>query len=645
MEYKDIFSAGTLSKLNSKSADNLRTIMGDKSLMDTMMSSQELMTQIAEMEAPYKKRLEQIAVGMVKELYPIIDEEGIKIEASLGDLESISNSLDEIKVNKPGIKNIYTIRADDDDGFYEFDEEQIKKYLYTKYHHNESDDFMSDDRGFSDEAQYFDNPENSTNEEVENWVDECIKHWGGDMISMNPVDEDDVDFMNEVVSPESRRRIINSITQGSAVRGTFAFYLFKEHLDKLNPELVSKYNQLMKEVFGVYDDPNGIALMLSMLAQGGKIAGGSSKVVINEIKVHKPLKFKPGETVTYGQSEVKLSDGTNPYHNFHVLDNNGINRYLIDDPITGVRAYSDEKYLRKIKGNINESEGSGITIKAQALNFPMLVHEIIKGLYELISLQGFKGDKASNQQVVNKVDTLENEPEDIKYGKFIYDALNEIFANSTANPKAKEFFFTEVYQLENENFLEFIENAINENLTKDQKWWVKTTLSNIEDDMREDDFDKQGLDEIKVVKPGFPKDIFSIKIPSSPKPGQLFKDWIEENGSRIEFADKRASGFSVKIYDSGDFPSIDVYALEDYWAEKYPEYKNRVRPFGNFLKNHKQETSFFKSLIAKRNKIIMDVLKDANPNRIQITNYPDKLRFNISEHASKFIIIPNDTES
>ena len=100
----------------------------------------------------------------------------------------------------------------------------------------------------------------------------------------------------------------------------------------------------------------------------------------------------------------------------------------------------------------------------------MLVHEIIKGLYELISLQGFKGDKTSNQQVADKVDTLENEPEDLKYGKFIYDALNNIFANSNANPKAKEFFFIEVYQLENEEFISLIENAINESLTSDQKW-------------------------------------------------------------------------------------------------------------------------------------------------------------------------------
>jgi hypothetical protein len=58
---------------------------------------------------------------------------------------------------------------------------------------------------------------------------------------------------------------------------------------------------------------------------------------------------------------------------------------------------------------INESQESGITIKARALNFPMLVHELIKGLYELVSLQGFKGDKEANQGVVDKVDKLKHD--------------------------------------------------------------------------------------------------------------------------------------------------------------------------------------------------------------------------------------------
>jgi hypothetical protein len=96
--------------------------------MQTMMSSQQILSQLARAEAPYKSELEQLAVNMVKELYPIIDEEGINLDAKLVGMSDVGRELD------------------------------------------------------------------------------------------------------EAISPESRRRIINSITQGAALRGAFAFYLFKEHL-------------------------------------------------------------------------------------------------------------------------------------------------------------------------------------------------------------------------------------------------------------------------------------------------------------------------------------------------------------------------------------------------------------------------------
>jgi len=54
MDYKDFFSPSTLEKLNKKSAENLKSMLGDKSLTQAVMSSQQLLSQIAKAEAPYK---------------------------------------------------------------------------------------------------------------------------------------------------------------------------------------------------------------------------------------------------------------------------------------------------------------------------------------------------------------------------------------------------------------------------------------------------------------------------------------------------------------------------------------------------------------------------------------------------------------
>jgi hypothetical protein len=132
---------------------------------------------------------------------------------------------------------------------------------------------------------------------------------------------------------EKKRRIINGITQGASIRGTFAFLLFREYLDDLGEDMVNRYNDLMKSVFGIYDDENAIAMMLAQLAQAQEPKGGESEADFDEE--------------------------------------------------TGV-----------------------LTIRATAICFPMLVHEIVKGLYEILSLQGFGPDAEQNQAVVNKVDKL-----------------------------------------------------------------------------------------------------------------------------------------------------------------------------------------------------------------------------------------------
>jgi len=465
MEYKDFFSPKTLEKLNKKSAENLKTMLGDKNLMQAIMSSQELLSQISKAEAPYKSQLEKLAVDMVKELYPIIDEEGIVLDAKIGDLSSVGSELDEIKVTKPkkflpGEKVLYREKI-----------AILSKNLniYSK-EVNKKNEYLIND------------PETGERFYVE---EKEIKKY--------PI--------TESISPESRRRIINAITQGAALRGTFAFYLFKEHLDDLDPTLVEKYNQIMKNSFGIYDDENAIAMMLSALAQGQKTAGGSSKVIINEAN-------------------------------------------------------------------------SGITIRARAINFPMLVHELIKGLYELISLQGFKGDKASNQAVVDKVDLLKNEPSDIRYGKFIYDAINKIFISSEYDdPRIREFFLTEIYQLEDDEFIEFIENVINEELTSLQQKWVKDTLRDIASDLKADDYDATGLGEIKINNPSTPGNVIYRSIKQM-YPQATYDDTFRDGIIHLFPNSNSLNRNSIIINSSG---THEVYLGDDIHGRRFKHINNLLK--------------------------------------------------------------------
>jgi len=221
---------------------------------------------------------------------------------------------------------------------------------------------------------------------------------------------------------KAKRRIINGITQGASIRGAFGFMLFKEYIDDISPELVGKYNEILKLAFGIYDDENAIAMMLAALAQGAKMQGGESEMEYDE-------------------------------------------------------------------------ENEQFVIKAKAICFPMLVHEIVKGLYEIVGTEGFGSDKEKNQAIVGAVDKLSNEPRDLQYGKFIYDAISKIYNDSNVDdPRVRELFFAELYKTPDDEFFPFIENAINDELKPLQKKWAADTMKDIAKDLTKDDTGLSDLD-------------------------------------------------------------------------------------------------------------------------------------------------------
>ena len=118
----------------------------------------------------------------------------------------------------------------------------------------------------------------------------------------------------------------------------------------------------------------------------------------------------------------------------------------------------------------------------------MLVHEIVKGLYEIIGTEGFGADKEQNQAIVNAVDKLSGEPDDLRNGKFLYDAIVDIYSKSNIkDDRVREIFIAELFKLPFEELRLFVENTIDETLTNEQKKWAADTMRDIKDDLKKDD--------------------------------------------------------------------------------------------------------------------------------------------------------------
>jgi hypothetical protein len=172
--------------------------------------------------------------------------------------------------------------------------------------------------------------------------------------------------------------------------------------------------------------------------------------------------------------------------------------------------YDDENFIAQILAGIandnNMPGGSSLPeydkankqwiVKARAINFPILIHEIVKGIYSVIGSKGWSKNKALNQASVASVDKLRNEPDDLRYGKFMLDAISDAISkfynkSNVSDPYVRDVFMAKLVELPYSQLRDFIQNAINDELSAGQEKWAKDTISKI-----------SSLKEYKVNKPG-----------------------------------------------------------------------------------------------------------------------------------------------
>ena len=137
-------------------------------------------------------------------------------------------------------------------------------------------------------------------------------------------------------------------------------------------------------------------------------------------------------------------------------------------------------------------------IKARAIVFPVLILEIIKGMYEIIGLFGFS-DLERGEKVVKYTDKIQNEPEDIAYGQMItknlFDIINKLETNVT--PEERDDFLQDIYKLSNNEFIKLMTNVINNRVDTSQMNQLKGMFKQMRQDKTADDADNALFERFK----------------------------------------------------------------------------------------------------------------------------------------------------
>ena len=211
-----------------------------------------------------------------------------------------------------------------------------------------------------------------------------------------------------------KRNIINAIIQGAAKKGHYLFQKpdVKSRLDAIDPSLYRDYLGIMAINDFLYFSMEQMIEMMSQTGQG-----------------------------VAGKVELKNND-----------DEDG-----------------DE-------GEEEGEEKPDTKIVAEGMIFPILCHEIIKGLEEAKGRHGLPKDPSLRQKVQGQVDTLSNEPMQLRIGPEIVEKLrlalpDEMYDDS--NKGLINWFHTLLYQIPAQEFLEIIGNAISEDESKIKRATLK----------------------------------------------------------------------------------------------------------------------------------------------------------------------------
>ena len=169
------------------------------------------------------------------------------------------------------------------------------------------------------------------------------------------------------------------------------------------------------------------------------------------------------------------------------------------------------------------------TIKAKAFTFPLLVHEIVKGIYSLYGDQGLPNDPVQRSMVVGAEDTLPSEIWDSRLGPIFWEKFRESWPDKLYEEDQRhlqQYLFMKLSQLEAKDFIvlakaimadkpeakEVINRMVNEIVDILKKHEYESKMSDDDDDEddsddygnNDDDFDDlDDLDDIDLSALGF----------------------------------------------------------------------------------------------------------------------------------------------
>ena len=155
--------------------------------------------------------------------------------------------------------------------------------------------------------------------------------------------------------------------------------------------------------------------------------------------------------------------------------------YIIPDMDKGVRGGKCETEYNQNEDGVNVP-----VVKAKAMVFPVLIHELCKGVMEVLSTHGLPIEENVANYVIGKADFLQAEPWDMRLGPAIWRRFCDAIPAEDFNLKHQ--VYVDVASMKPNEFNHLMKEIIGK--TKKSKLIIGEIVEEIKKEMTEDDFNE-----------------------------------------------------------------------------------------------------------------------------------------------------------
>lgn len=279
--------------------------------------------------------------------------------------------------------------------------------------------------------------------------------------------------INENVAKEIRKRVFcNALIQGASVKGHFLFNMNRERINEINPQLSQFYNILMGAndlTYFFYDD--GLATEAGY-AQPQQMDQNRREQLREQINYQITRMRQQGQNqmadlleeqgnmmlnnqnpnVNQGNANVNQGNANVNQGNANVNQEAEVGR--------GVMGYTTGNPAVAGFNQLKFENGNPIVV-AEGVNFPVLLHEFIKGTMELLATNALPNDDVLENIVLTQADNLLVELWGIRLGGIYWERINRAIPDNHMHNKGA--ILGHLFRLPTDEFNEIMMNVLSEN--------------------------------------------------------------------------------------------------------------------------------------------------------------------------------------